>query len=77
MQKEIEEMVNELLLSGPERFELGYFNFKNWRWLDLRDIRWGVPRRSRSEYPIWPHAVSQVCEIFLAGSTWEGLFSIK
>ena len=30
MQKEIEEMVNELLLSGPERFELGYFNFKNW-----------------------------------------------
>lgn len=29
MQKEIEEMVNELLLSGLEGFELGYFNFKN------------------------------------------------
>ena len=77
MQKDIEEMVNELLLSGPGRFELGYFNFKNWHWLDLRDIGWGVPRRSTSEYPIWPHAVSQVYEIFLASSTWEGLFSIK
>ena len=77
MQKEIEEMVNELLLSGREGFELGYFNFKNWHWLDLRDIGWGVTRRSRSEYPIWPHAVSQVCELLLAGSTWEESFSIK
>lgn len=32
---------------------------------------------SKFDYPIWVHAVSQVCEIFLADSTWEELFSIK